>query len=196
MKKLILFDFDGTLSKGDTLLAFFHYTHGTVRFVWNMLISIPVIVIWKLGLMEAGKGKNWVLNLFYKGWSEERLQNNGKQFWEEKMSDLLFKDALDLVKSYQKEGNTVVVVSANVEIHLKEFCKKYNLECLCIELLYENGIYTGKFATPNCDKQEKVNRIEAKYNKSDFDKVIAFGNSSGDKMMLAWADESHYQYLK
>lgn len=196
MKKLILFDFDGTLVKRDSLLAFFYFTHGTFRFLWNMFISVPVIVVWKLGFMEAGKGKNWVLNVFYKGWTKKRLDENAKAYLTEKIPKLLFKDALDLIKSYQKEGNKVVVVSANVDIFLKHFCQKYHLNCICIELIYENGIYTGKFATPNCDKQEKVNRIEAKYNKSDFDKVIAFGNSSGDKAMLAWADESHYQYLK
>ena len=73
-KNLILFDFDGTLSDRDSLVDFFIFTHRFIRFGWNMFISIPVIIVWKLGFLDAGKGKNFVVNRFYKNWSKAQIQ--------------------------------------------------------------------------------------------------------------------------
>ncbi|MFK7949367.1 MAG: HAD-IB family hydrolase [Saprospiraceae bacterium] len=195
-KNLILFDFDGTLSDRDSLVDLFIFTHGFIRFCWNMFISIPVIIVWKLGLYDAKKGKNFVVNSFYRGWTKSRINEQAELFLNNRMPKILRKDAIELVESYQNKNNTIVIVSANIDIHLNAFCEKYQLHLICTNLLYENGIYTGKFASSNCDKQEKVNRIKAIYNKNDFDKVIAFGNSSGDKAMLNWANEGYYRYLE
>lgn len=195
-KKLILFDFDGTLSDRDSLVAFFIFTHGFVRFCWNMFISIPIIVVWKLGMLDAGKGKNFVVNRFYKNWTKDRIRKQGEAFLKERMPKILRKGAIDLVQSYQKKGNTIVVVSANIDAHLRPFCEKYQLNLICINLHYENNIYTGRFENPNCNKQEKVKRVKDIYNKNNFDTIIAYGNSSGDKAMLNWADESYYRHLE
>lgn len=195
-KNLILFDFDGTLSDRDSLVDFFIFTHGFIHFFWNMLLSIPIILVWKLGLYDAEKGKKFVINRFYKHWTKDKIDQQANLYLQKRMPKILRKGAIELVQSYQNKHNTIVIVSANIDLHLRAFCKQYQLELICTELLYEDEIYTGKFASSNCDKQEKVNRVKAIYNKNNFDKVIAFGNSSGDKAMLNWADESYYRYLE
>ena len=60
---------------------------------------------------------------------------------------------------------------------------------------FANGIFTGNFVTPNCNGEEKVRRIQLAINGHHYDKKIAFGDTSGDKPMLAWADESFYQFF-
>lgn len=193
--QLILFDFDGTLTTKDSLLAFFKFTHGKLHFWWNMLVSLPIILIWKLGLINAENGKNLIFNIFYKGWSEAKLAETGKAFVKERIPEILFDGAIDLVKSYQKDNNKIALVSASIDVYLKPFCQQYHIKCICTELTFENGIYKGKLATKNCNKTEKVKRVAAVYQKSDFEKVVAYGNSSGDKAMMDWADESHFRFL-
>jgi phosphatidylglycerophosphatase C len=194
--QLILFDFDGTLTRKDSLLEFFKFTHGKLHFVWNLLISLPIILIWKLGLINAENGKNLIFNIFYKNWSAEKLNEAGKAFAKERIPEILFDGAIDLVKSYQKNNNKIALVSASVDVYLKPFCQQYHIKCICTELAFEDGIYKGKFATKNCNTTEKVKRVVAVYQKSDFEKVVAYGNSSGDKAMMNWADESHFRYLE
>lgn len=194
-KQLILFDFDGTLTNKDSLLVFFQFTHGKLHFYWNILLSLPIVILWKIGILKAANGKNLIFNIFYKNWSKEKLEDYGNRFVQSAIPKILFPGAIDLIKSYQKEGTKIALVSASTDVYLQYFCQQYHLKCICTELLYENDIYTGKFKTPNCNKQEKVKRVKAIYNKNNFNKTIAYGNSSGDKAMMDWADESFYRFL-
>jgi len=43
--------------------------------------------------------------------------------------------------------------------------------------------------------QKKVHRIKKLIEKETFDKIIAFGDTSGDREMLSWADEGFYRFF-
>ena len=57
------------------------------------------------------------------------------------------------------------------------------------EMEVKNGRMTGRFATPNCYGAEKVRRIEDVIPHREHYRVLAFGDSRGDKEMLEYADE-------
>ena len=63
------------------------------------------------------------------------------------------------------------------------------------EAKFENGVFTGHFNTKNNNGVEKVNRIKKEIEGKKFDKIIAFGDTSGDKPMLSLAHESHYRFF-
>ena len=44
-------------------------------------------------------------------------------------------------------------------------------------------------------KEEKVNRIKLEIGDKKFDKIIAFGDTFGDKAMFKFANESHYRFF-
>ena len=52
---------------------------------------------------------------------------------------------------------------------------------------------TGKFLTMNCYGQEKVKRIERAFPLRDTYELIVYGDSQGDKEMLAYADHGYYK---
>ncbi|MBM6993043.1 MAG: haloacid dehalogenase-like hydrolase [Prevotella sp.] len=57
-----------------------------------------------------------------------------------------------------------------------------------------DGLLTGRFLTPNCYGPEKVRRIEEVLTQPrDTYHIIAFGDSRGDKQLLAYANEAHYK---
>ena len=66
---------------------------------------------------------------------------------------------------------------------------------LVIDLDFQEGIFTGNFVGRNCNGPEKVSRIKEEIKNQKFDKTIAFGDTSGDKQMLNWANESHYRFF-
>ena len=49
------------------------------------------------------------------------------------------------------------------------------------------------FATPNCKGAEKVRRILGLFPDRESYRLTAFGDSRGDREMLAMADEAHYK---
>jgi phosphoserine phosphatase len=55
------------------------------------------------------------------------------------------------------------------------------------------GKLTGHFLTKNCYGPEKVNRILDLYPDRCVYHLTAYGDSRGDKELLAFADESHYK---
>jgi Phosphoserine phosphatase len=60
---------------------------------------------------------------------------------------------------------------------------------------FKNEIFTGNFVGNNCNGGEKVHRIKEALQGKKFDKTIAFGDTSGDKEMLEWANESHFEFF-
>jgi phosphoserine phosphatase len=54
---------------------------------------------------------------------------------------------------------------------------------------------TGKLASPNCYGPQKVERIRAALDLSRYGRIFAYGDSRGDREMLALADEKHYRFF-
>ena len=69
------------------------------------------------------------------------------------------------------------------------------MKLIATEAKFKDGIYTGQFSTKNNNGNEKVNRIKKEIEGNKFDKIIAFGDTSGDKPMLSLAHESHYRFF-
>ena len=59
-----------------------------------------------------------------------------------------------------------------------------------------NGKLTGRFLTRNCYGKEKVGRLLQLYPDRKSYRLIAYGDSRGDRELLAFADESHYREFK
>ncbi|MBC7776374.1 MAG: haloacid dehalogenase-like hydrolase [Phycisphaerae bacterium] len=189
-QRLHLCDFDGTLTKGDSFVRF-------------LLFAVPLpqlavggfeLIFKFLGLIFSGKwsnaaGKAAVLSEFFKGKTVEELEALGSKFCQQKMPTLLRAELLGSLRQVLKNGETVVVVSASPDLWLRPFCAAEGFELLCTELEFVGGQFTGKFATLNCNWEEKARRIQAAYNLGEFEKVIAYGNSIGDAAMFALADE-------
>lgn len=94
---------------------------------------------------------------------------------------------------HKKEGQTVVIVSASMRCWLKPWCDQQHIELISTELEVEDNKLTGQFSTKNCYGVEKENRVRTAYDLSIYDNIYAYGDSSGDKELLALADESYYK---
>ena len=71
MRKIVAFDFDGTLTMKDTLLAFIRYAKGSTGFWLGFLRYSPLLVLMKLGLYPKYKAKKKVFAHFFKGMTLE-----------------------------------------------------------------------------------------------------------------------------
>ena len=106
---------------------------------------------------------------------------------------ILRKDLYDKLMEAKKNGDEVVVVTASPENWVSRLVPEFKVLGTKMEF---NPRFTGRFLTPNCYGQEKVNRILQAYPELKTDRniyhITAYGDSRGDKEMLAFADEPHY----
>lgn len=74
---------------------------------------------------------------------------------------------------HQARGDTVVVVSASLDVYLRPWCQQHNLELLCSEVEFQNGAATGKYQGGDCSGLAKKARILANYALTDYEAIFA-----------------------
>lgn len=188
MNKIYAFDFDGTLTTRDTLLEFIRFACGAPRFLLGFLLHAPLLVLMKLRLYPNGKTKQRVFSWFFKGMPVEAFDALCQDF-AHTHRHLLRPDVVRVLEQALAEGSEVFIVSASIDNWVQPFFPSVTVLGTQIEVA--DGRLTGRFLTPNCYGQEKVRRILTLHpDRSDYH-LTAYGDSRGDREMLAFADEAH-----
>ena len=188
MKQLFAFDFDGTLTTRDTLIAFIRYACGTPRFLLGFLLHAPLLVLMKLRLYSNGKAKQRLFSWFFRGMPIETFDALCQSF-ALSHRHLLRPETVLLLQQALSEGSEVLVVSASIDNWVQPFFPSVTVLGTQIEVI--DGRLTGRFLTPNCYGQEKVRRILALHPDRSAYRLTAYGDSRGDRELLAFADEAH-----
>ena len=196
-KKIYCFDFDGTLTTSDTLLEFIKYAKGRGRFLMVFLMYSPLLVLMKLHLYPNWKAKQQIFAHLFAGMRIEKFDTLCRGFAEESQH-LLRPKGITLVHEALVAGAQVFIVSASIDNWVRPFFDIRNLkgvQVLGTQIEVEDGNLTGRFKSNNCYGKEKVHRIaEAlkSFERSEYE-IEAFGDSHGDKEMLAFADKGHFK---
>jgi phosphatidylglycerophosphatase C len=191
-KRLVLFDFDGTITTKDTFIEFIRFYHGSFRFASGFGLMLPILILYKIKLIPNWKAKEIVLSWFFKGQEFERFNKLCREFSATVLPKLIRPGALVELKKYTNDSE-VVVVSASAENWVSPWCHQNNLKVIATQLESVQGKLTGKIKGKNCFGEEKAVRIRNTFTLSAFDEIIAYGDSSGDKEMLALADKHFYK---
>ena len=188
MFKVFAFDFDGTLTTRDTLIAFIRYACGTPRFLLGFLLHAPLLVLMKLRLYSNGKAKQRLFAWFFRGMPIETFDALCQSF-ALSHRHLLRPETVRLLQQALSEGSEVLIVSASIDNWVQPFFPTVTVLGTQIEVI--DGRLTGRFLTPNCYGQEKVRRILALHPDRSAYRLTAYGDSRGDRELLAFADEAH-----
>lgn len=196
-KKIYCFDFDGTLTTSDTLLEFIKYAKGRGRFLMVFLMYSPLLVMMKLHMYPNWKAKQQIFAHLFAGMRIEKFDALCRGFAEENQH-LLRPKGITMVHEALVAGAQVFIVSASIDNWVRPFFDIRNLkgvQVLGTQIEVEDGKLTGLFKSNNCYGKEKVHRIaEAlkSFERSEYE-IEAFGDSRGDKEMLAFADKGHFK---
>ena len=190
MRKIYAFDFDGTLTTKDTLLEFIRFAKGTFAFGLGFLRYAHLLVLMKLGFYPNWKAKQKVFAHFFKDTTLEDFDALCKEF-AASSRHLLRPKGIEAIEKALNEGSEVLIISASIDNWVQPFFA--NVKVLGTQIEVVDGKLTGRFLTKNCYGQEKVNRLKALYpNRQDYH-LTAFGDSRGDKELLAYADKSYFK---
>jgi len=192
-RRLVLFDFDGTITTRDTLAEFIRFYRGSSAYLAGLFALAPTLTQYVLGLTPNAKAKEKLMTWFFGGENLVHFDAQCNRFAREIVPKLVRPAALEEIRRHQQEGAVVAVVSASAENWVRPWCEIHSLQCLATRLEAAGGKLTGKFSGKNCYGDEKVCRIRTAFDTTDFDEIIAYGDSSGDREMLALAHTAYYK---
>lgn len=186
-KVIAAFDFDGTITTKDTLFDFLKFYKGSFALGLGMLLVSPYLMAYYLGLITNHEAKEKLLAYFIKGKSFDDFSKKCKEY-ESEINQICHAQTLERLKWHQEQGHEVLIISASLENWIKPWAESNGVSTvLATQIEVKDGIVTGRFASRNCFGQEKVNRLKALYPEKDY-LLYAYGDSSGDKELLEFAD--------
>ncbi|MET0635097.1 MAG: HAD-IB family hydrolase [Chitinophagaceae bacterium] len=192
-RSIAFFDFDGTITRKDTMLELIRFHCGTLKFYTGFIVLAPYLLMMKAGLVTNQFAKEKMLAYFFGGMTLDVFNDVCHQFSKTIIPTLIRPLALDKIRELQETGTEVVLVSASAENWLRDWCVTMNITLLATILEVKDGKITGNLVGLNCHGKEKVVRIQQRYDLKDYTDISCFGDTGGDKPMLALAQHSYYK---
>ncbi len=192
-KRIAFFDFDGTITTQDTLLEIIKFYKGNFKFYLGFIINAPFLIAYKAGIITNQAAKEKVLKYFFGRIPLQEFQHRCNLFAETQVPLLIRPKALTEIEKLKVAGAEIVIVSASAENWITAWCSKNDLQLMGTKLQVQNDLLTGKIDGFNCYGREKVNRILAAFDLSQYDEIYCYGDTKGDKPMLQLATFSFYK---
>lgn len=192
MVTISAFDFDGTITSRDTLPLFLKHVLGRWRYRWLIFTKLPAIAMAYIGIVNRGKVKERLIGNALRHMPQSQLEHYAYTFrishqW------ILRPQALAEIDTALNKGHRVVVITASPEEWVSPFFADHRITVIGTKLATKNGQLTGMFSTPNCSGAEKIRRLEACIPRHSWARLIAYGDSRGDRNLLKAADEAHFR---
>ena len=194
IRPLVAFDFDGTLSFRDSFLAFLAWRTGPAGFGLGLLRLAPSALAY-LAHGDRGRLKAAAVRVFLRGLTRAQLEQSCDGFAGSPLGRRLIRpDAEQCWRSWRDRGAELVIVTASPEQVVAPFARRLGADRLIgTRLVFDGeGRVDGAFEGDNCRGPAKVERLRAAYG-SDLRLAAAYGDSAGDRELLALAAERGYR---
>jgi phosphatidylglycerophosphatase C len=187
------FDFDGTLTRRDSLLAFLLFFLGTRRLLSKVAAELPVLAGYVAGVIPNHAAKERFLVRCLGGQAVDRVRESGRRFAEQDLPRLLRPEMMRRLNEHWRLGHTCVLVSASLDVYLLPWAHRAGFHhVLCSQLEVDPaGNLSGRLLSGNCYGPEKARRLAAIL--PDSVELYVYGDSRGDREMLAMADHRYYR---
>ncbi len=192
-KNIAFFDFDGTITKNDSLLGFLRFVLGDKKVFFGLFVLSPILMLHLLGLFPSYKAKKILLSYFFKNTEATKFWEIAREYSLNHIDKITRVSAIEKINWHKANGDTIVVVSSSLYCWLKPWCDKNGLDLIATKIEVKDGKITGNLLGQRCYGAEKVNRIRKFYDLQKFSKIYAYGDSKGDLEMLEIADYKFYK---
>ena len=186
---LAIFDFDGTLTKRDSLPGFMLHTCGPRRAARALAAELPAVL--RALRHDDGRdiAKERVLARAFAGLDADEVDAGACAYAHRVVETGLRSDVRARLEWHRAQGHALCIVSASLEPYLRVVAERLqvaHLACTRLEV-GADGRLTGRMVGGNCRRAEKVARLRALLDPAGFE-VWAYGDSKGDTELLALAD--------
>lgn len=191
-KNIYLFDFDGTITSVDTLFDFLknsfpkEYKLKYLKFIFHFILV-------KLKIREAETVKQRFISSFLKGKTKSEINSLSENYFNLRKKHILRSRAIEYMAQIDSQDEKYIV-TASLDIWVEPFAKFLGTKLICTKAEFDsNELFTGRFSTPNCNYQEKKNRILKEIDLESYSQIFAFGDSKGDFQMFSLATKTFFK---
>lgn len=188
---LALFDFDGTLTLGDSFVPFARLQASRRRKLVADVCLSPLVVGYKLGYVHATSARQSVAWFAFRGRPMSDVAQWGERFAQQVIPRNLRTEAFERLEWHRAQGDTIVVVSASLEPYLAPWCRQHGVQLICTRLETRQGVCTGRYLHGDCTGAEKARRIRERFELQRYPQIYAYGDTPEDREMLALAHRPH-----
>lgn len=183
------FDFDGTLTRRDTLLPFLVQLCGPSRVAWALASEAPVLASVALGRGDRDAGKARLLARVLAGRPLAAVQAVVDSYAADVTARRLRPDTVTRLRWHVRNGHDVVVVSASPELYVAPIVRRLGVPTVLATGLEVDAAdrLTGRLLGANVRGPEKERRLREHLG-SEPVTLYAYGDSTGDRELLAMAD--------
>ena len=189
-----VFDFDGTITRRDSTTAFCLAAVPRPRLARAVVWRAPEFAGYGLGLVPRTRLKESLLTALFGGVKVGELRDSAAAWAVSELPRLVRQAAMARLGWHQAQGHRVVLASATLELFLEPWARTAGVrDVLATRLEVTDGLLTGRLDGPNCYGQEKVNRLRALLGDPGAYELHAYGDSRGDRELLALAQHAEYR---
>jgi phosphatidylglycerophosphatase C len=188
-KTVAAFDFDGTLTRHDTLGPFLREVSGTGALLRAFLADAPRLTLAGVGAASRDDAKERMLRRLVGGRERGELAGRGREYGERIATTRMRSDMVTRLHWHAREGHEIAIVSASLDLYIERTAELLDIATvLCSRLeVDDDGRVTGKLVGGNCRGPAKLERIRERFGADGYE-LWAYGDSAGDTEMLAAAD--------
>jgi phosphatidylglycerophosphatase C len=182
------FDFDGTLTRHDSLLQFLIAVAGRRPVLRAMAAESRALALAAIGRGDRDAEKERMLTRVLGGRPHDEVAAAGHAFGTALARSSITPDGRDRIAWHRAAGHEIVIVSASLDVYLHDVARALGVDhVLCTSLVVDGlGRCTGGLLGGNCRGPEKAKRLRALLGDDEVE-LWAYGNSRGDHEMLALA---------
>lgn len=191
MTTYAFFDFDGTLTRKDSVLPFLRFCCAS-RWVFygKLLFLLPVLLGYLLGWVSNSRAKESVIGAYLRGWREADVLQKAREFAQTELPQFLLDEGMAKLAFHRARGDVCVLVSASPEWYLLDWAREQGFEAvLATKMAVVSGCLNGKIAGENCHDEAKVRRIEAAFGAQCWQNSVAYSDAKVDLPMLRAAGQ-------
>lgn len=191
-RRIVTFDFDGTLTTGDTFIAFALHALTRRRVIASIIAELATLACWKCGIISNGKAKQRLFKRLFGGMTITEFNRHCSTFATE-IDKMMRHEMIQTLKSAREGADKVYIISASIENWIKPWAKSLGIdEVIATRITVDSeGIVTGGFDGSNCYGAEKVRRLQEAEPQRESYILTSYGDSRGDREILAFADHPH-----
>lgn len=189
LRQVAAFDFDGTISRRDTLVPFLATVAGRSRVLGASVRRAPQLAGMVLGRVDRDREKERLIRTLFAGRASAEVAEAGVAYAARLWTSQRFRpEALGRLRWHREQGHEIVIVSASLDVYLGPLAPRLGVDhVISCTLEQMDGTLTGALEGGNVRGPEKVRRLDAWLGSREVE-LWAYGDSAGDEELLARAD--------
>ncbi|HEX2115875.1 MAG TPA: HAD family hydrolase [Alphaproteobacteria bacterium] len=191
MRRVVVFDLDGTLVNGDTyrrfLLGFIVRQPKRLARTWSLPFALA---LYFSGVRDNSWLKTAFLTAVMGGVRRSELEEWSGSFVNDLIARGIRSRALARLRDHQAHGDYVILATASLDAYVEPLARRLGFDdVICSRVVWsEDGRLTGALADGNCygrRKAECIARLLAASGRSEID--FAYSDHESDRPLLEWA---------